>query len=49
MQRRNIQFPDPLIERAEKVAEDLDLKLPEIIRRALEDFVERHERSRQKR
>lgn len=43
MQRRNIAFPEPLLVRAEKIAKDSGVKLPDIVRRALEEFVERRE------
>lgn len=45
MQRRNIQFPDPLIERADKIAADMDIKFTELARRAVEEFVERREKA----
>lgn len=45
MQRRNIVFPDPLIERAEKIADDMDIKFTELARRAVEEYVERREKA----
>lgn len=43
MQRRNIHFPDPLVDRAEKIAARNGVKFPDVVRRALEEYVERHE------
>lgn len=47
MQRRNVWFPDPLVERAEKIAVEMDIKFPDVVRKALEKFVEQREQEKQ--
>ena len=47
--RRNLTFADPLTERAEKVAEEMDIRFADVVRKALEKFVEEYEQKRQSR
>jgi len=41
MQKLQILFPDPLMKRMRKVAEAADLPVSEIVRRAMEQWLER--------
>lgn len=49
MQRRNVWFPDPLVVRTEEIATEMDIKFAEVVRRALEKFVEQRDQEKQKR
>lgn len=46
MQRRNVWFPDPLAEEGERVAKERDLKFADVVRKALEEYLEKIRHSR---
>ena len=46
--RRNLTFADPLTERAEKIAEEMDIRFADVVRKALEKFVEQHEQQKER-
>ena len=46
--RRNLKFPDPLTERAEKIAEEMDIHFAEVVRQALMKFVEQYEQQKER-
>jgi len=43
MKRTHLFLPEPLIARLKAMSEKLDISVAEIIRRAIEDFLKRHE------
>jgi hypothetical protein len=44
MQRKNIRLPDPQIEDLEQMSAQKGVKLPELVRRAVDEYLERWKR-----
>jgi hypothetical protein len=44
MQRKNIRLPDPQIEDLEKMSQEKGVKLPELVRRAVDEYIEKWRR-----
>lgn len=45
MEPRNVRFPKLLLEKLEKMSKERGIKEPELIRRALDEFVQKWEAS----
>ena len=45
MQRKNIRLPDPQIEELTKMSEEKGVKLPELVRRAVDEYIEKWKRT----
>lgn len=45
MEPRNVRFPAPLLKKLEQMSKELGIKEPELIRRALDEFIQRWEAS----
>lgn len=45
MEPRNVRFPTALLERLARISKDRGIKEPELIRRAVDEFVQRFEES----
>ena len=45
MEPRNVRFPATLLEKLTKISKERGIKEPELIRRALDEFVHRNESS----
>lgn len=46
MERKNVSFPELLLKRAEKIAQENGVKLTDVVRHALKEYVERYDRMR---
>jgi predicted DNA-binding protein len=44
MKRTHLFLPQPLIDRLKALSEKLDVSMAELIRRAIEDFLKKHEK-----
>jgi predicted DNA-binding protein len=44
MKRTHLFLPQPLIDRLKALSENLDVSMAELVRRAIEDFLKKHEK-----
>lgn len=44
MKRTHLFLPQPLIDRLKTLSEKLDVSMAELVRRAIEDFLKKHEK-----
>jgi len=44
MQRKNIRLPDPQIEVLERISKEKGVKLPELVRRAVDEYIDKWKR-----